>query len=138
MGLRAAFELCSPMDKQMQGAKYNAEWHKRRHLLRRESEDQQYSEHPFQVEYNTRPEELYEMLPDEIKSFVEGLEHLKDMTSIRAKFTIAVKTWAEWKDYDAERARRIAQVKYDFEQEYASDKDWLKSMRAADKAMKKV
>ena len=137
-GLKAAFELCSPMDKAREGAKWNEQWHKRRHLLRREGEHQQNGEHPFRVEHNKKPDELYEMLPTEIKNFVEGLEFLKEMTSVRAKFTMAVKTYAEWKDYDAERARRVAQVKYEHEKEYATEygTEWVKKMKDADKAVK--
>ena len=122
----------------MQGAKWTPEWPRLRHLLRREKEDQQTRDHPFRVEFETKPEELYELLPQKIKDFVEGLEFLKDMRSARAKFTSAVKTYAEWSDYEAARARRVAQAKYEHEQEYATEygTEWLKHMQAADKAMK--
>ena len=138
MGLRAAFELVSPMDKQMNGAQWSTEWSKRRHLLRREQEDQQFAEHPLQFEHESSPEVLYEKLPQKVKNFVEGLEACNKMWNPRAKFTLAVKTYAEWSDYQAARARRVAQAKYEHEQEYATEygTEWLKMMKAADKAMK--
>ena len=69
---RAAQELCLPFDKSFSSLEWNKQWSEARHMLRREElKSSSGRPHPFADVHGKSPEQLRELLPEQIKGMME-------------------------------------------------------------------